>query len=88
MPGGQILDLGGGSDNPGPNGGGNTVRTFNPCTDQTCDIVEARSQIPALPAVCLHHELGLYHLVGWAMSALSGMHHWQKQCTGMHGNKQ
>ena len=43
--GGEILNFGGGSDNPGPNGGGNTVRTFYPCTDQKCDITEVRSHI-------------------------------------------
>ena len=67
-PGGQILNLGGGSDNPGPNGGGNTVRTFDPCTDNTCDIVEARPLTNALSAWRPHCELGPGSLKGRTLS--------------------
>ena len=57
--GGEILNFGGGSDNPGPNGGGNTVRTFDPCTDQTCDITEVRTRIYGLCALCSFYDCSL-----------------------------
>ncbi|KAK9834821.1 hypothetical protein WJX81_001103 [Elliptochloris bilobata] len=46
LPGGLVVDLGGGGDqlNPAPDGGGNNVRLFQTCGDSTCQFDEALSK--------------------------------------------
>lgn len=45
MPGGSVVNLGGGGDEPSANpaGGGDSIRILNSCNDSTCQFVEARA---------------------------------------------
>ncbi|KAK9834905.1 hypothetical protein WJX81_007597 [Elliptochloris bilobata] len=45
LPGGLVVDLGGGGDqpNPAPNGGGNNIRLIQSCSDGSCQFNEAQS---------------------------------------------